>query len=72
MVVEAIMSVSCSRSHSSYFETSCVYDYFYEMNIACKPILDHLANLYSSIKNFMIHSYNFVKQLETEIRTQIQ
>lgn len=72
MVVEAIMSVSCSRSHSSYYETSCVYDYFYEMNTACKPIFDHLADLYSSIKNFMIHSSNFVKQHKAEIKAQMK
>lgn len=74
MVVEAIMSDACLRSINLYFETSCVYDYFYEMKVDDAPILDYLANLYqtSAIKDFLIHSHSYVRQHESEIRTQMK
>ena len=52
-----------------YFQTGCVYDYFYTLFIDNKCILDHLYEMYQQmpIDKFMQASYKFCQNHEADV-----
>lgn len=74
MVVDPIMRDERLKSINPYFDTGCVYDYFYTLKINDQPILDILDEMliHMPIHVFMKNSYKFCLQYESEIRTHIQ
>lgn len=74
MAVEPIMrNDNRLRSLNPYFDSGCVYDYFYKMVIDGKPILETLYAMYkdSDIIHFMEQGYEYCKHHESEIRNQM-
>lgn len=75
MVVEPIMRDERLAAINPYFEDhSCVYPYFYTMQIEGKPILDLLYGMYCSMPmiDFMEAVYRFCEDHEQEIRKHIK
>ena len=75
MVVEPIMRDERLASINPYYtDKSCVYPYFYTMQINGKPILDTLYEMLSSMpmSDFMEKSYQLCIEHETEIRNHIK
>lgn len=75
MVVETIMRDERLGAINPYFvHKSCVYPYFYTMNINGKPILDVLYEMFSNnpIQKFMEKSYQYCIEHEHEIRKHIE
>ena len=74
MVVDPIMRDPLLSLINPYFETGCVYDYFYTLFIDNKCILDHLYEMYQQmpIDKFMHASYKFCQNHEAEIRHHIE
>lgn len=75
MVVDPIMRHD-KRLHSinPYFESGCVYDYFYSMKIGGNSILETMLSLYenNSINAFMEKGYKYCLDHEEEIRNQMK
>lgn len=74
MVVEPIMRDNRLGAINPYYtHKSCVYPYFYAMEIEGKPILDTLYEMLVSmpIQKFMEASYQYCIAHEAEIRRQI-
>ena len=75
MVVEPIMRDDRLGPINPYYtHQSCVYPYFYTMQIEGKPILDVLYEMLSSMPmpKFMEKSYQLCVEHETEIRRHIE
>lgn len=75
MVVEPIMRDERLCAINPYFaDKSCVYPYFYTMEIEGKPILETLYQMFSSmpIQQFMEESYRYCQEHEAEIRKHIK
>lgn len=72
MVVEPIMSDPRLASLNPYYP-GCVYDYFFDLSICGRPILDSLAELYreADMPSFMEQSYAYCLAHEAEIRAHI-
>ncbi len=75
MVVEPIMrDERLGKINPYYMDKSCVYSYFYTMEIDGKLILDTLYEMLCSmsIEEFMEKSYRYCMEHEMEIRRQMQ
>lgn len=75
MVVEPIMRDERLATINPYYtHKSCVYPYFYTMQIAGKPVLDTLYEMLSSlpISEFIEKSYQFCIEHEAQIRGRIE
>ncbi len=74
MAVESIMRDERLRARNPYFESGCVYDYFYQMRIDGAPILDTLNKMYHAapIQSFMEQSYAYCLTHKKEIRAQMR
>lgn len=77
MVVESIMRDERLSSINPYFPREnggCIYPYYFDLEIAGKPFLDTLDELYRSqdIATFMRSSYALCQKHEAEIREHIR
>ncbi len=74
MIPELIMRDERLRTRNPYFDGHCVYEYFYEIKIDEKPILDILFEMYSTLPmhEFMVKGYEFCQQHEEYIRSCMQ
>lgn len=77
MVVESIMRDERLSSINPYFPREnggCVYEYFQDMEVNGKMVLDEIDGLYQcrDIKKFMQESYAYCKEHENEIRSHIE
>ena len=75
MVVDPIMRKDTRLSGiNPYFEGGCAYEYFYEMTINGKPILETLYEIYINLNilEFMEQVYAYCKKHEAEIKAQMR
>jgi len=74
MVVDPIMRNDARlRDINPYFDDGCAYQYFYEMVIDGRPILETLNDMYKcmSILDFMEQGFEYCVKYEAEIREQM-
>ena len=73
MAVDPIMRDPRLSQINPYFADGCVYDYFYKMTVADRPVLEVLDELMRtrSMDSFMDDAFALLSEHESEIRRQI-